>query len=129
MARQHMVALPPRVYEHLQKLRGELSQKTGREVGVGETVARALQCLEDAHGRGTWLSPAEMEPIMAQRVRHHLAAVLAQVIPQIAGVDLEKVGFPDGRIEGRTVLYLADGREVEFVPPAPVLEPIRLSMN
>ena len=58
MPNQRMVALRPETYDHLLRLRRDLAEKAGRDVGIGEAVGCALDCMADAHGRGAWLGHA-----------------------------------------------------------------------
>ena len=119
---QHMVSVKKDTLDRLKVARHELRAKSGRsDVTLGDTVERAINCLEDAHGGRAWLSPAEMGPLMAERFQNHLAAVVAQLIPQVTDAEVESIGFPDGRIAGRTVVTLTDGRTIGFVPPAPIM--------
>ena len=62
------------------QLRDSLVEKTGRKVTITDTIERALECLEDAHRRGAWLSPKEAAPVMEQRMRNKIVSVLAQFV-------------------------------------------------
>ena len=61
-------------------LRDAITEKSGRKITISDTVARALDCLQDAHARGAWLSPQEAAPVLEQRHRDQVASVLAQFI-------------------------------------------------
>ena len=89
---------------------------SGRKVTLGDAIERSLDSLEDAHRRGAWLSPREIGPVVIQRTQNAIAAVLGQVVPQVAGCDIEQIEFADARKIGPMVLHLADGRTIEFRP-------------
>ena len=77
-----------------QKLRTELADKSGREVTLSDTIDRALQCLDDAHNSGAWLSPSEAGPVLNQRHLDGIASVLAQFCAHY---------LPDRTLEGIVV--------------------------
>ena len=80
MAREprRQINLPTNVYGALEALRDELTRKLGDTLTTTEVVARALQCLTDAHTRGAWLSPDEAAPILEERHRQGIVSALAQ---------------------------------------------------
>ena len=67
-------------FEKATALRDAITEKSGRKITISDTVARALDCLKDAHARGAWLSPSEAAPVLEQRHRDQVASVLAQFI-------------------------------------------------
>ena len=75
-----MVRLPVAAWRLANRLSKTLTAKLGRPITIGQTVARALQCLDDAHTRGAWLSPREAAPLMEERNRRRMAHVMAQYI-------------------------------------------------
>ena len=77
---RHQISLATKDYRRLVALRDALAKKVGMRATVTATVARAIDCLEDAYERGAWLSPSEAAPILEQRHRDILASVLAQFV-------------------------------------------------
>ena len=67
-------------FEKATALRDAITEKSGRKITISDTVARALDCLQDVHARGAWLSPREAAPVLEQRHRDQVASVLAQFI-------------------------------------------------
>ena len=67
-------------FEKATALRDAITEKSGRKVSISNTVGRALECLEDSHSRGAWLSPQEAAPVLERRHRDQVASVLAQFI-------------------------------------------------
>ena len=78
-SRRH-IAVNARDHERATALRDALAERSGRKVTISNTVGRALECLEDAHARGAWLSPQEAAPVLEQRHRDQVASVLAQFV-------------------------------------------------
>ena len=78
-SRRH-IAVNVRDHERATALRDALAERSGRKVSISGTVGRALECLEDAHARGAWLSPSEAAPVLERRHRDQVASVLAQFI-------------------------------------------------
>ena len=78
-SRRH-IGINVRDYERATALRDALAERSGRKVTISGTMGRALECLEDAHARGAWLSPREAAPVLEQRHRDQVASVLAQFI-------------------------------------------------
>ena len=77
---RRQVSLRHADFEKATALRDALAEKSGRKVTISGTMGRALECLEDAHARGAWLSPREAAPVLEQRHRDQVASVLAQFI-------------------------------------------------
>ena len=77
---RHQVSVRTADFEKAIALRDAITEKSGRQITISDTVARALACLEDAHARGAWLSPREAAPVLEQRHRDQVASVLAQFI-------------------------------------------------
>ena len=77
---RRQVSLRTADYEKATALQGAITEKSGRKITISDTVARSLECLEDAHARGAWLSPSEAAPVLEQRHRDQVASVLAQFI-------------------------------------------------
>ena len=95
------------------KLRDELAEKSGRRVTLSDTVERALDCLEDAHRRGAWLSPAEASPVLEDRMRREIVSVLHQFIARwkpdvvVHGVTFKPSALPGGG--GTLAVHLDEG--------------------
>ena len=79
-SKRKQVSLRAADFEKATGLRDVITKKTGRPITIGDAVGRALQCLEDAHERGAWLSPPEAASVLEARHRDKLASVLAQFI-------------------------------------------------
>ena len=77
---RRQVSIATEDYRRLAVLRDFLAEKTGVKVSITGTIARTIDCLEDAHERGAWLSPREAAPVLEQRHRDKLASVLAQFV-------------------------------------------------
>ena len=77
-----MVSLPTPVYEEARQTRDEIEQKLRRKVTMGEVILRGIECLQDAHYRGAWLSPLEAAPILKQRINDAVVKTLGQFIIQ-----------------------------------------------
>ena len=74
--RRKLVSVPTDVAVRLERLRADL-QAMGIDVTLGGVIERGMSCLEDAHRRHAWLSPAEQAEPLKQRVRE---AVVANII-------------------------------------------------
>ena len=79
-SKRKQVSLRAADFEKATGLRDAITKNSGRKVTISDTVARALDCLEDAHARGAWLSPREAAPVLEQRHRDRLASVIAQFV-------------------------------------------------
>lgn len=75
---RHQVGLPPTIYKLLAHLRDELTDRTGQQFSIVDTIARAATCLRDAHRGDAWLSPREAAPVYEQRHQDSLAAAIMQ---------------------------------------------------
>ena len=77
---RRQISIATEDFRRLTALRDGLAEKTGTRVSITATIARAIDCLADAHERGAWLSPNEAAPVLEQRHRDKVASVLAQFI-------------------------------------------------
>lgn len=77
---RRMIGVPSELHERVTQLRDEIAETSGLNITLADAIRRAVECLEDAHQRGAWLSPREAEPILNQRHVDGLASVLAQFI-------------------------------------------------
>ncbi len=72
------------------------------KVAISDTIDRALDCLEDAHSRGAWLSPKEAAPVLEERLRKEVISVLTQFVARtmpdrlLRGVTFQPAGMPGG---------------------------------
>lgn len=89
-----MIGVSPELHERITQLRDEIAEKSGLNITLADAVRRAVECLEDAHQRGAWLSPREAGPILNQRHVDGIASVLAQFIAHY---------MPDRTLEGIAV--------------------------
>lgn len=104
---RRQVSLQTIDYNKAAALRDVLTEKSGRAVTITDTIARALDCLDDAHHRGAWLSPREAEPVLERRSRDRLISVLAQFIARaMPGRELKSISFDP--TNERLLVYLDD---------------------
>ena len=80
--RRKMVSLPTPIYDETKKMRDELERISRRKVTMADTIMRGIECLQDAHYRGAWLSPREAAPVLKQRVNESVAKTVGQFIIQ-----------------------------------------------
>ena len=66
-------------WNKLDAIRTELAIMTGQEVTLTDAIGRAIQCLDDSHRRGAWLSPSEAGPVMAERLKVAVNLILRQL--------------------------------------------------
>ena len=101
-------------YHRLAALRDALVEKTGRKVTITDTIARTIECLEDAHRRGAWLSPSEAGPVLTERLRDTLASAFAQFIGrEMPERKLKGIAF---RGEQMVVIFEDDTEAPLYVP-------------
>ena len=107
------VSIHPSTYELARVLQDELSKKLGARVSMDMVFQRAFKCLQDAHGRGAWLSPGEAAPLLEQRHEGVIASVLAQFIGRsMPDRQLRRIAFD--RQNKSVRVWLSDG------PPVPL---------
>lgn len=110
---RRQVSLRREVWQAASDLRDQLAEKSGRKVTITDTIERALQCLEDAHNRGAWLSPREAAPVMEDRHRRAIMSVVAQLIGRVVpSKRLNKITFSPST--DMLIVHLEDIGEVSL---------------
>ena len=109
-----VVLRPIEAYDKAAVLRLELVQMLNQRVTLGQVVDRALDCLDDAHRRGAWLSPREAAPILDQRHETDVVNVVGQLL---IGLDVPFDGISVDR-ERRIVTVHRDAGDVTLFDPA-----------
>ena len=129
MTQQHSrrhIAVNVRDHERATALRDALAEKSGRKVSISNTVGRALECLEDAIGRGAWLSPSEAAPVLEQRHRDQVVSVVAQLLARIAPErSLQGVAFDTEH--NTLIVHFVDSESFSLVMPGPLMGPDRVA--
>lgn len=77
---RRQISIRTSVWMKALKIRDALTEISGRRVTIADTVDRALDCLQDAHTRGAWLTPKEAAPVLEERLRREVVSVLTQFI-------------------------------------------------
>ena len=105
-----LVSLQTQAYGLAVRLRDALTKRSGKKFTLGDVIERALRCLQDSHERGAWLSPREAAPLLEQRNRERMAAVLAEFVARV---------LPDRRLKSvrfdpssETMLVYLDDRTI-----------------
>ena len=107
-------------YRRLAALRDALAEKTGRKVTMTNTIARTIECLEDAHRSGAWLNPREAAPALEQRHRDQVVSVIAQLVARIAPErPLRGVAFDPEH--DTLIVHFADSESFPLVMPGPLM--------
>ena len=78
-AKRKQVSIRAEQWHKLNALRIELEIMTGREVQITEAMGRAIDCMDDAHRRGAWLSPEEARGVMDERLKLAVALALRHI--------------------------------------------------
>ena len=113
-------------FEKATALRDALAEKSGRKVTISDTIGRSLDCLEDAHTRGAWLSPREAAPVLEQRHRDQVVSVVAQLLARIAPErPLRGVAFDTEH--DTLIVHFADSEPVPLVMSGPLMGPDRVA--
>ena len=117
---RHQVSVRTIDFEKATALRDAITEKSGRKITISDTVARALECLEDAHARGAWLSPSEAAPVLEQRHRDQVVSVVAQLLARIAPErPLRGVAFDTEH--DTLIVHMADSESFTLVMPGPLM--------
>ena len=114
---RRLVSVPMETFKAVQQLQRELYAVTGKRFTIGDVVARGAQCLLDAASRHAWLSPAEQEELLRDRVRTTVMANLICVARAGAGIGIGEIQYDK---ENDAVLVNMEG-EAEPVPLYPDL--------
>ena len=112
---RRLVSVPIETFKAIQQLQRELSAVTGKRFSIGAVVARGAQCLLDAASRHAWLSPAEQEELLRERVRTTVIANLIALREQVPGIGIGEIQYDK---ENDAVLVNIEG-EAEPVPLYP----------
>ena len=123
---RHQVSVRNVDFEKATALRDAITKKSGRKITISDTVARALDCLQDAHARGAWLSPQEAAPVLEQRHRDQVVSVVAQLLARIAPErPLRGVAFDTEH--DTLIVYFADSEPFPLVMSGPLMGPDRVA--
>ena len=114
-AGRKLVSVPIKTYEAIEQLQRELSTLRGKRFTIGDVVARGVQCLLDAASRHAWLSPAEQEEPLRERVRTAVMSNLIALRELVPGIGIGEIGYD---AEHDAVLVTVEG-EAEPVPLYP----------
>ena len=118
--KRRLVSIPDRTVQALERLHQDLKAKSGRPLTFGDVIERALECLDDAHKRGAWLSPREAASVLEQRHRDQVVSVVAQLLARIAPErTLQGIAFDPGR--DTLVVELAGSEPFSLVMPGPLM--------
>ena len=117
---RHQVSVRNVDFEKATALRDAITEKSGRKITISDTVARALDCLQDAHARGAWLSPQEAAPVLEQRHRDQVVSVVAQLLARIAPErPLRGVAFDTEH--DTLIVHMADSEPFPLVMSGPLM--------
>lgn len=113
-----LVSVPTQTYDALAQLQRELSAVTGQRVTIGDVVARGVECLCDAHARQAWLSPAEQEAPLRERVRTAVLSNLIALREMVPGLGLGEVRY-DPEHDAILVSVVGEDEPVPLYPDSP----------
>ena len=127
-AGRKLVSLPIKTYEAIERLQRELSALSGKRFTVGDVVARGAQCLCDAHAGQTWLTPAEQEAPLRERVRTAVMSNLIALREMVPGIGIGEIGYD---AEHDAVLVTVEGEDepVPLYPDSPTAWAARRQLN
>ena len=106
-ANRKLVSVPTETYQAVEQLQRELAAVTGQRVTIGDVIARGAQCLCDAHARQAWLSPAEQEAPLRERVRTAVMSNLIALREMVPTLGIGEIGYDD---KNDAVLVTVAGR-------------------
>ena len=115
---RRLVSVPIETFKAIQQLQRELAAVTGQRVTIGDVVARGAQCLCDAHAGQAWLSPAEQEEPLRERVRTAVMSNLIALRELVPGIGIGEIGYD---AEHDAVLVAVEGEDdpVPLYPDSP----------
>ncbi len=117
-AGRKLVSVPNETYDALAQLQRELAAVTGQRVTIGDVVARGAQCLCDAHAGQTWLTPAEQEAPLRERVRTAVMSNLIALREMVPGIGIGEIGYdPDN--DAVLVNVAGEDEPVPLYPDSP----------
>ena len=127
-AGRKLVSLPNKTYETVERLQRELSAVSGKRFTIGDVVARGAQCLLDAASRHAWLSPAEQEEPLRERVRTAVMSNLIALRELVPGIGIVEIGYD---AEHDAVLVTVEGEDepVPLYPDSPTVWAARRRPN
>ena len=97
---RRQVSIRTETWHKAREVSEALSNRFQRKISISDTLDRGLRCLDDAHARGAWLSPLEAAPVLEERYRRRIVAVLAQFVARaMPERSLTGVTFGPDRIE------------------------------
>ena len=109
--------MPTDVAVRLERMRADF-MAMGVNITLGGVIERGMSCLEDAHGRHAWLSPAEQAEPLKRRVREAVVANIVALREQVPESGIGKVIY-----DQRNDLLLVDieGRDepIGLYPDSP----------
>lgn len=123
-----LVSVPNATYDALTQLRRELSDVHGQELTIGDVVARGVQCLRDAHSRNAWLSPAEQEEPLRDRLRTAVLSNLIALREMVPGLGLGEVQY-DPANDVILVAVAGEDKPVPLYPDSPTAWAARRRVN
>ena len=115
---RRLVSVPIETFKAIQQLQRELGAVMGRRATIGDVVARGAQCLCDAHAGQAWLTPAEQEQPLRERVRTAVMANLIALRELVPGIGIGEIGYD---AEHDAVLVTVEGEDgpVLLYPDSP----------
>ena len=115
---RRLVSVPIETFKAIERLQRELSAVSGKRFTVGDVVARGAQCLCDAHAGQAWLSPAEQEEPLRERVRTAVMSNLIALRELVPGIGIGEIGYD---AEHDAVLVTVEGEDepVPLYPDSP----------
>ena len=122
-SRYQNVNIKPVTYQHLSRLKEDIKKASGLNPSLGQVVARALVCLDDAQRGQAWLSPKEAAPQFEERHQREVTSLIAQLIARILPErSLQGVDFDRGK--NTVSVTLSDGQALPlFAVKETVTEP------
>ena len=109
------VGIPIATYNKIEEVQRDLAKMLNRRITKGDVMQRAVECLDDAHNRGAWLSPREAAPVLEERHERDIVNVLGQFATHLG---LPVAGFKVNRSQWTLQVVLEDGRDVMLFDPA-----------
>ena len=115
---RRLVSVPIETFKAIQQLQRELAAVMGRRATIGDVVARGAQCLCDAHAGQAWLSPAEQEGLLRERVRTAVISNLIALREMVPGIGIGEIGYdPDN--DAVLVNVAGEDEPVPLYPDSP----------
>ena len=125
---RRLVSVPMETFKAIQQLQRELYAVTGKRFTIGDVVARGAQCLLDAASRHAWLSPAEQEELLRDRVRTTVMANLIALREQVPGIGIGEIQY-DKENDAVLVNIEGEAEPVPLYPDSPTAWAARRQLN